>query len=695
MDQCRYDSKRMWSTLKEIVNSSNNTSNFSILDGRLNVTKNLNKFYFDSIEGIAQNIPRSSNFSEIQLDIVSKIDPFPIISLGKLHKVTTPIEMITIAKPAPYILKPYAGLYNPFPSNCSLLCNHPTAIEAKELLNDAKDENGNLDVELNIGGEQLTPTNIYIPQVESVPEELFRRYTETDSRPQTPAPTLISGITRLTTSRRCITPDPLPSRQVKEKTQLVLDLRRSHSQENLSIYGSSPFYQDPPQIRIQQVLSRSASLDDEKHVESQKLTALSHKYSTSRRPGTVRKVEKEKGDKSENVRKFVLVLKFISIYRYFLFLALFIQGVQKLYRQTKTGDSSDNFKTIKPNSPSPKMLPKVNNTQNDPSENNDQDEEDSEEFIKRRGKRRRKKGRDASRGPPTFQASLDPETQVATIGPDSHNPSARHSLAPEGASSQDVPCEEIKRSKTPIKFSTSLDIKSFLTTEILKQLRRELNETIVDTELDNKMKVALGEALKTVVKGKPVCEELASLQKELNIQPVNSELWISLPRTFSRSSAIFGLPMDSRTFNTLTPIEYVKDNIYITSPRKLLYNCIVEKYRMENDDENECDRQLHCKQMRSCLDLIMGKPLKDQQFDYFKDLVGWNEEDIFGFKICCGIFALCERIMAPQICRQLPNRKEDPCHEIETADFNLLEKKLNGRTVNENFKTILYAIKNS
>ncbi|CAG9830692.1 unnamed protein product [Diabrotica balteata] len=109
------------------------------------------------------------------------------------------------------------------------------------------------------------------------------------------------------------------------------------------------------------------------------------------------------------------------------------------------------------------------------------------------------------------------------------------------------------------------------------------------------MKVALGEALKTVVKGKPVCEELACLQKELKVPPVNSELWISLPRTFSRSSAIFELPMDSRTFNTLTPIDYVKDNIYITSPRKLLYNCIFEKYRMENDDETEHDRQLHCK----------------------------------------------------------------------------------------------------
>lgn len=44
-------------------------------------------------------------------------------------------------------------------------------------------------------------------------------------------------------------------------------------------------------------------------------------------------------------------------------------------------------------------------------ETGDEDDED-EEFIKRRGKKRRKRGRDASRGPPAFQPSIDPETQV-------------------------------------------------------------------------------------------------------------------------------------------------------------------------------------------------------------------------------------------------------------------------------------------
>lgn len=64
---------------------------------------------------------------------------------------------------------------------------------------------------------------------------VFHRYTETDSRPLTPAPTVMSGRTRASGSRRCVTPDP----NVHEKTLLVLDLRRSHSQETLTLYTNS------------------------------------------------------------------------------------------------------------------------------------------------------------------------------------------------------------------------------------------------------------------------------------------------------------------------------------------------------------------------------------------------------------------------------------------------------------------------
>jgi hypothetical protein len=74
---------------------------------------------------------------------------------------------------------------------------------------------------------------------DAVPEELFRRYTDTDSRPLTPAPTLASIMTR-GSLRRCVTPDPIPTHilnPTRERTVLLLDLRRSHSQDILSWQG--------------------------------------------------------------------------------------------------------------------------------------------------------------------------------------------------------------------------------------------------------------------------------------------------------------------------------------------------------------------------------------------------------------------------------------------------------------------------
>lgn len=45
----------------------------------------------------------------------------------------------------------------------------------------------------------------------------------------------------------------------------------------------------------------------------------------------------------------------------------------------------------------------------------------------------------------------------------------------------------------------------------------------------------------------------------------------------------------------MTPIEYARDMVNITSPRKLLYNCIFNKYKMEQDDDNGYKRKLHAK----------------------------------------------------------------------------------------------------
>ncbi|XP_018566349.1 uncharacterized protein LOC108907241 [Anoplophora glabripennis] len=564
----------------------------------------------------------------------------PTKKVARTEKTKT-VQLRAIAKPAPFILKRFAGLYNPYPYGCSLLCNHPIDNEAKELLRKAKDnwgvegKNVLLAEEIEAIRETLrqistneptfVQTNIILPQVESVPEELFRRYTETDSRPLTPAPTLASAATKATSSRRCVTPDLIPTCNIREKTLLVLDLRRSHSQETLSYYASSSAH-EPPLIRIQHVHTRAESLEEKTAEEVQTLTKSLSTPAIFKRPKSGRKSVNEEHTEDVNEK-----------------------------------------------------------------DQEDQEEGDEEEFIKRRGKKRRKKGRDSSRGPPAFQASLDPETQMATIGLDSHNPSARPSLIPGGSllDTGEVP----ERKKSILKPSVSLDIDSYLDTEILKQLRRELNEEIVDNELNNNRRKALQEALRTVTKDKPACEELVALQKELRVPPVNADLWISLPRAFSRSSARFELPMDSRSLNTMTPLDYVRENISITSARKLLYNCIFNKFKMEVEGGGEYERKVSGEKLQECLDLLMGRPLSEKQSRYFRKLVGWKESDIFDFKTCCGIFALCERLLAPQFYPQLPDRKTDPCHEVELADFEVLSRKLHGQKVDERLIEILNGIK--
>lgn len=78
-----------------------------------------------------------------------------------------------------------------------------------------------------------------------MPEEFFRRYTCTDSRPLTPTPTVASGRTRNSAigshlnHRRCVTPEPISSNDGQERKQIILDLRRSHSQETLYWNASS------------------------------------------------------------------------------------------------------------------------------------------------------------------------------------------------------------------------------------------------------------------------------------------------------------------------------------------------------------------------------------------------------------------------------------------------------------------------
>ncbi|GLH01047.1 Uncharacterized protein GBIM_07276, partial [Gryllus bimaculatus] len=184
---------------------------------------------------------------------------------GRAGSGPAPLELSAEVRPAPFVLRPFAGVYNPFPYGCSVLCNHPADCEARDVVRRAKEAWGaaGCGVGLTAMGGLLPGTAPYADGEPAVPEALFRRYTDTDSRPQTPAPTLASTTgprSRSRTSgpgaprasgtasagggagagaggRRCVTPDAalhalqgVRCGREEARPLLVLDLRRSHSQ---------------------------------------------------------------------------------------------------------------------------------------------------------------------------------------------------------------------------------------------------------------------------------------------------------------------------------------------------------------------------------------------------------------------------------------------------------------------------------
>lgn len=82
----------------------------------------------------------------------------------------------------------------------------------------------------NVGGDGGDGYNAEMT-ASAVPEELFRKYTETDSRPLTPAPTLASGPTALTS--HAIQEDLPVTCNPRERTTLVLDLRTNSQNQQV------------------------------------------------------------------------------------------------------------------------------------------------------------------------------------------------------------------------------------------------------------------------------------------------------------------------------------------------------------------------------------------------------------------------------------------------------------------------------
>ncbi|XP_063984096.1 uncharacterized protein LOC135166069 [Diachasmimorpha longicaudata] len=348
------------------------------------------------------------------------------------------IELSGTSRPAPFTLRPFAGLFNPFPYGCSVLCNHPADCEAKEFVKRAKESWATegktllLPTEMELiratllaGGVLDTSTPQEPPGQDTtatttVPEELFRKYTETDSRPLTPTPTLASG--PLTAHRSTHDEGPAPCNP-RERTTLILDLRTaSQEQETETLSWHALTLEPPPSPKRPTELSKRSSI-------------LQQNQGHQNRPAL-------------------------------------------------------------PPPPSPVQVTSGTFSDHESSRNEDQEEDSESESgspMRRRGKKLKK--RKCRRGSAYGQQNevrgpLEPlETQVSQVDDGSRRNSGQHQVATEVE-------VKMERAVTPVQ---DHQLSSFLTPDIIRHLGRELDRETVEEEFNLKRKIALEEALR--VKG--------------------------------------------------------------------------------------------------------------------------------------------------------------------------------------------------
>ncbi|KAI5697656.1 hypothetical protein M8J75_013737 [Diaphorina citri] len=534
------------------------------------------------------------------------------------------LDTQSLVTKAPVALKPFAGLYNPFPYGCSILCNHPADCEAKDVVRRAKES------WIHESKASALPSDEYLAMSHDdcrglamspeVPEELFRKYTDTDSRPLTPCVTVASAVTRGSLgSRRCVTPDP-PA----QKTLLVLDLRRSHSQETLACCL-------PGMLSSQGGLTCSPTPPD---------------TTPSPKPGPK--------------------------------------------KNTATHPGGGNAKA------------KASNDTNKPSVNQEDkakelSAEDEEEMIRRRGKKKKKKSKaeEAKDLEKEFKGLAEPGETLVSVeengedGP-SGCPSGRNSICydqgvvqPPATTAGSQGGKSSREGVVPL----AKEGRSFLESAMIRQLQRELDFELVDNEFNKKRRIALQEALR-IMEPKMVSEELKRLHVTLSQTKTDSESWLTLPRTFTRRSARFELPLDSRLLTDMTPLEYLEDYVWISPGRRLLYNRVFNRHLVRAGK-----RLMRGKDIISGLGEVMGRQLTETEASEYQSLLDWKPENKVRFKLWCGVCALFERIYAKNFCTEFLSKEADPCNAVENADFETLHKKLIDNKPNDKLVTVLNQIK--
>lgn len=330
------------------------------------------------------------------------------------------LTICAIATPVHYFVRPLGALHNPYPSSCSILCNHPGPRDVKSIVQQVKisQHNNEKCIKNNINSQQNTEISTIEKNTEDqIPDEFYQRFSSSDSRPHTPPQSSVQSIRtringfQLIQTRRCLTPEPTRN-ETGERKQIVLDLRRSHSQETIFWNASSDLSSHIQDVKTKSEIPKTVIKSIDECVRNVRLCELE-----ARKRSAERKQQQLKEQETNSLHQSIVCI----------------------------------------------------------NERNDIDDEI--DGMKRRGKKKKKKkiqNRNA------FHMSNEPETLIATIEPDSPNASARPSLVSNDMVTSAInDLTNIDKYK-----QNGMIKNSFINEDALKILRRGLNIDIVESAFE-------------------------------------------------------------------------------------------------------------------------------------------------------------------------------------------------------------------
>lgn len=206
---------------------------------------------------------------------------------------------------------------------------------------------------------------------------------------------------------------------------------------------------------------------------------------------------------------------------------------------------------------------------------------------------------------------------------------------------------------------------------------------------------ALEEALRFVAPNgeKEETEALQLCKSSITLPNVDNERWLSLPRKYTRNSTRFTLPIRTSDLETLTPLQYVSQHIWISDHRKQLYQYVFNKYVhdpnivMRNDKFADkaiahCDtppladgqgemgppqeRIMDIKHLNQALTLALGFHGTAEKIEKIREILYLNDDDIgsLNFRSWCGVVAFAERYL-----NELPI-DEDSIDEVTNSYYH-------------------------